>query len=361
MATSTDANLRADRQIARRLAIATILIVCLGAFCGLSRPAIAESANRDALFGPFGPEGPRLREQLWMLPSGDPGGQLRATVFRPIDSRETAGSTSTPRHPLIVINHGTSDSTRLAVAMPVYYWLSRWFVERGYVVVLPQRRGHGSTGGPLVESVGSCNDPDHFTSGQIAADDVEAVVDYMSQQPFIEPGETIVAGISTGGWASLALASRSLANVRAVINFAGGRGGHAGGRANAACGEQRLIEAAGAFGSTARLPTLWLYSANDSYFDPHLARAMAAAWNDAGGAADLHILPPYADDGHEIADDRAGWELWGPSVERFLEEKRTPQIVDDQSESPGSDAALASPAALTTIDQPASPEPPQVH
>ncbi len=297
-------------------------------------PAEAKAANsaRNVQFGPFGPEGSRFREQLWVLPGGDPDVSLRATVFRPADDDKADQSQGEVRRPMIVINHGTSDFTRLSVSMPVYYWLSRWFVERGYVVVLPQRRGHGATGGPLAESIGTCANPNHLASGRAAADDIEAVVDYMTQQPFVEPGKTIVAGISTGGWASLALAARNPANVRAVINFAGGRGGHAGGRSNAVCGEDALIAAAGTYGGAARIPTLWLYSENDSYFGPKLARAMAGAWTARGGRADLRVLPPYEDDGHQIADDWAGRDLWGSWVDQFLEESATPQMAGNHAE-----------------------------
>ena len=169
--------------------------------CGLAvlaamllRLSDASAASAAYAFGPYGPEGPRLREQLWLLPSGDGVSPLRATVFRPVDEAKSGAL----RRPLVVINHGTSDATRLAVSMPVYYWLSRWFVERGYVVVLPQRRGHGATGGPIVDSFGSCSNPDHFRSGLAAADDIEAVVSYMGTQPFVQPGATVVVGISTG-------------------------------------------------------------------------------------------------------------------------------------------------------------------
>jgi dienelactone hydrolase len=278
--------------------------------------AAPSSAGQRIVYGAYGPEGPRLHEQLWILPSGDPARYLRATVFRPDDP---PGSVGPVRRPLVVINHGTSELTRTAVSMPVFYWLSRWFVDRGYAVVLPQRRGHGATGGPLAEAVGTCARPDHFASGQVAADDIAAVVDYMNGQDFVAPAQTIVVGISTGGWASLALASRNPSNVRAVINFAGGRGGHAGGESNAICGMSELIKAAGAFGATARVPTIWFYSKNDSYFSPALAKQMASAWSNGGGLADLNVLPPYGDDGHEIVDDRAGWDLWGPALASFLD------------------------------------------
>jgi pimeloyl-ACP methyl ester carboxylesterase len=255
-----------------------------------------------------------MREQLWLLPSGDATMPLRATVFRPAESADDA-----PR-PLVVINHGTSAATRLAVSLPVYYWLSRWFVERGYVVVLPQRRGHGATGGPLAEAVGTCANPDHAASGRIAADDIAAAIRHMERQKFVAPQQTIVVGISTGGWASLALASQYPELAHAVINFAGGRGGHAHGRANEICDAKSLVEAARAYGRTAAsVPTLWLYSRNDSFFGPNLAKKLATAWQNAGGNVELHQLPAYGRDGHTLADNRSGWNLWGNLVDQFLE------------------------------------------
>ena len=215
------------------------------------------------------------------------------------------------RRPLVVINHGTDEMTRLAVSMPVYYWLSRWFVERGYVVVLPQRRGHGATGGPLSELIGTCEHPDHYASGMVAADDIAAAVNYMTQQPFVAPDGAIVVGMSTGGWASLALAARNLPQVQAIVNFAGGRGGHAYGEPNAICGTEELLAAARAYGAHAREPTIWFYAKNDFYFGPKLAKSLAQVWSEAGGSVEEHILPPYGAEGHTIADDRRGWDIWG--------------------------------------------------
>ena len=37
-------------------------------------------------YGAYGPEGPRMREQFWLLPGADPRVPLRATVFRPAES-----------------------------------------------------------------------------------------------------------------------------------------------------------------------------------------------------------------------------------------------------------------------------------
>ena len=80
----------------------------------------------------------------------------------------------------------------------------------------------------------------------------------------------------------------------------------------------RLVEAAASYGKTAKIPTLWLYAQNDSYFAPSLAQRMAKAFSAAGGRAELHVLPPYADDGHSIADDEDGWDIWGQQMQAFL-------------------------------------------
>jgi dienelactone hydrolase len=222
------------------------------------------------------------------------------------------------RRPLVVINHGSDDATREAVSMPVFYWLSKWFVDRGYVVLLPQRRGHGATGGELAEGMDTCASPQHRRAGAAAADDIEAALRFMAHEPFIDASRVIVAGVSTGGWASLALASRNPPGVQLVINFAGGRGGHAYGQPNVVCGPDRLIEAAGDYGRTAKVPTLWIYSANDSYFGPDIADAMVHAWQQNGGVAELRLLPAYGVDGHDIVADRASWHLWGRDLDMSL-------------------------------------------
>lgn len=287
---------------------------------GLLALAFAPTASvaSEPMLGAFGPEGARMREQLWILPSGDVNFPMRATVFRPaIDP-----SGEDKQRPLVVINHGTDETTRLAVSMPVYYYLSRWFVDRGYVVVLPQRRGHGATGGPLAEAIGNCAHPDHYASGNVAADDIEAAVKFMTEQPFVARDGAIVVGVSTGGWASLALSARNLPQVQAIVNFAGGRGGHAYGELNAICGRDALLSAARMYATHAQEPTIWFYAKNDSYFGPKFAEDLAQTWSSAGGSVEEHILQPYGNDGHAIADDRQGWDIWGPSLDSFLQRVR---------------------------------------
>ena len=127
-----------------------------------------------------------------------------------------------------------------------------------------------------------------------------------------------VVGQSAGGWGALALASRNPPNVKRIINFAGGRGGRVGDRAGRNCHPERLVAGAADFGRSARIPTLWLYSQNDSFFASALSVRMFTALRGAGGTAEYRLLPPARADGHILINSDAAIALWAPLVERFL-------------------------------------------
>jgi dienelactone hydrolase len=98
----------------------------------------------------------------------------------------------------------------------------------------------------------------------------------MRTQSSVTPDRAIVVGQSAGGWGTIALSSLNPPGVSGMINFAGGRGGHSrmptGGLGN--CTPSAPVRAAARYGATARVHMLWLYAANDSFFDRALARSM---------------------------------------------------------------------------------------
>ena len=59
---------------------------------------------------------------------------------------------------------------------------------------------------------------------------------------------------------------------------------------------------------------------------------MAGAWREGGGDAELRLLPSYGRDGHSLADDRAGWELWGAELDQLL--RRNLESAARQSDTP---------------------------
>ena len=261
--------------------------------------------------GPQSAEQGADRRQLWLLPSPQPGVLMRATLFRPPGSGP---------FPLAVINHGTTQNAerRNALPLPRFETLTRWFVRRGYAVVVPERPGHGETRGTYAEDQGDCDDADFARAGLGAAASIAAAVTYLTAQPFVRRTGAVVVGQSAGGWGVLALSSRAPAPVRAVVSFAGGLGGRSYDRADNNCAPDRLIAAAAQFGRTSRIPTLWIYTENDSYFAPRLSKAMADAFRAAGGQADYVLLAPFGAEGHLLAETDAAEGVWGPVVERFL-------------------------------------------
>ena len=267
--------------------------------------------HSKSVAAPQGPEEAPNRRQLWLIPSSEPGLGMRALVFRPPGEGP---------FPLAVINHGTIQSAarRLDLRAPAYAAAAEWFVERGYAVVVPQRPGHGETGGPYLENHGGCADPDYRQAGFGAARSIEAAIGYMTAQPFVRKTGIILVGQSGGGWGSLAIASRNPPAIRAVINFAGGRGGRAQDRPNNNCAPDRLVATAGLFGKTARIPTLWIYAENDSYFAPAISKRMADAYRAGGGRVEFHLLPAFGSEGHLLLASRDGLPIWSPIVVKFL-------------------------------------------
>lgn len=253
-----------------------------------------------------------MREQEWRIPGTD-GVLMESTVFRPPGNA---------RAPLVVINHGSPDTSaaRPTMKRPQFTALSTYFVQHGYIVALPLRRGYGATGGRWAEDYGRCDTPDFVGAGLQTASDIRAAIEYMRQQPFVAADRTVVVGQSAGGWGTLALSSLNPAGVRAMIDFAGGRAGHQqvpGG----VCAPDFLVKAAGRYGSTARVPLLWITTENDSYFAPPLVARMVDAYRDAGGQVTHKALGPFGKDGHSLAGSDSAAPIWTPLVNDFLKGK----------------------------------------
>ena len=256
-----------------------------------------------------------LGEEAWFVPGGPAAdgkpSLLKAQVFRP----EGSGPFK-----IAVINHGSpaDGSKRETMDVPSYRAAAEWFVQRDYIVVLPLRRGYGEAG-RWPESYGRCTDPNFVAAGKAAADDIEAVVRYLRTLPSVRKDRVLLVGQSAGGFGVIALAQRHPEGVFAVLNFAGGRGAHQGPNHDANCAPDRLIAALGTFGAGTKLPSLWLYTRNDTYIGPDLSKPMAEAYNAAGGTAEYVLLPAFKREGHNLFSSADGRPLWAGLVTAFLQ------------------------------------------
>ena len=136
---------------------------------------VCESSQAQNSIGPQGPEEGVIRRQTWLIPAQDRRTLMWTTVFRPPGSGP---------FPLVVINHGSTQNEirRAGLRLPEYSALTEWLVARGYAVAVPQRPGHGKTGGTYYEDQGSCAKADFRKAGQGAAGAIAASVEFMLRQ-----------------------------------------------------------------------------------------------------------------------------------------------------------------------------------
>ena len=161
------------------------------------------------------------------------------------------------------------------------------------------RRGYGRSGGT----------PNGFMStdafGLEDAKEIQATIDFMSQQPYVDEKQMVLVGQSGGGLASLAYGSLGKANPKGIINFAGGLK-----KSRMPRWPFMMAEAFASYAKTTRVPSVWFYAANDSFFLPDVARMAYEAYQKEHGQAKLFALPAFKKDGHYLFSDPSGIEIW---------------------------------------------------
>ena len=292
-----------SRSLCLSLALLAMLVV----------PGVCQSADNRTLLP--------IQEEIWALPLALP---TLAYVVHPVGDGP---------FPLAVMNHGVSLNAHERSFFPLVEFrdAAMWFARRGYLVVAPVGTGYGAGALDVPEhglfsvfysKIGSCENPNFRDAGMAVAAVDKWIIDYMADQKFAVPGNAIVIGQSAGGWAAIALSSQNLLAVKAIIVFAAGRGGRVGGKPNNNCAPDKLVEATAEFGRSARVPMLWIYIENDTFFGPDLSKRMHAAYTAAGGSAEYHLMPPFGSDGHFFIDSPDAIPQWSPLVSQFLDKHR---------------------------------------
>ena len=221
------------------------------------------------------------------------------------------------KHPLAILTHGTSNDPVERATVTPWAFLPQaiWFARRGYVVLVVVRKGYGRSSGEMDSKHGGCqrgSGGSFVESGENSAEDLRAAAKYAATLPEVDAGTIVSAGVSTGGFAQVALTANPPEGLKAAISFAGGRGGD-GKEHN--CDMDGIVSAFHYFGKKSKVPMLWIYSENDHWFPPETARRFDAAFRDGGGMDQFVMAPPYRDDGHHFYYDVTGWT---PIVEGFL-------------------------------------------
>lgn len=249
-----------------------------------------------------------LREEIVMVKvgSGFSSVELETTIFKPPGPGP---------FPLVLMNHGKAPGNPAFQPRSRYIVISREFVERGYAVLIPMRRGFSKSSGQYID--GGCN---LEGNGNAQADDVEGVLNYATLQPWADKTRILIMGQSHGGLTTMALGARNIANVKALVNFAGGLR-----RDEIGCQWRlSLIDAFADYGKKTKVPSVWFYGANDSYFDPEQASRMHAAYIKTGTDAKLIAYGPFKNDSHGMSSSPEGVAIWWPETEALLKKVGLP-------------------------------------
>jgi dienelactone hydrolase len=262
-------------------------------------------------FGASGEEGEPFRRQQWRVPSPDTDIAAHALLFRPAGAGPFR---------LAVIAHASTQNVlrRAQMPQPEYRALAAFLVARGFAVLVPERLGHGATGGRYVEDQGGCDEADYAHSGRVTAEEISLALDYLRKQDFVRKDAAVVIGHSAGGWGALALATADPKAISGITVFAPGRGGHANDEPNRICAPHTLVAAAAEFGKAARIPVTWLVAANDSYFAPAFSKTLVDAFRGSGGKVDFHMLPAVGSEGHWMIETEAGVKTASSELDRAL-------------------------------------------
>lgn len=240
-------------------------------------------------------------EKVW-IPAGEI--RLEANVVKP------AGKGP---FPVVIISHGSTGKGRFPATQTLRpEFVGSEFLRHGFAVVAPMRRGRGESGG-------SYNEPYDCDAGlsemglKNAIEDTGHVVEYVRKLPYADASRMVLAGHSRGGILSVAYASQRPGVARAVVNFVGGWTSD-GCSAQAGQFNEAVFAEAGKAGA-ARVPMLFLYADNDSYYSPASIRGFAGLFGKAGGPVVLKVYERAGRDGHSLF---AHPGLWSGDLEEFL-------------------------------------------
>ena len=224
--------------------------------------------------------------------------------------------------PTLVFNHGSTGTGRdpnLFTKPQQFSQLAQFFVNRGWAVVMPSRRGRGGSEGEYDEGFEidrsrgySCDPSLSIPGADRALRDIAAAMEAIQTLPFVDASRIVIGGQSRGGILSVAYAGQHPEQVKGVINFVGGWLGYI-------CKTVSPVNQE-LFKRGTRYPSgmIWLYGDWDFFYPLFHSRENFNAFQAAGGKGVFEeITPPpgVRGGGHGIV---AHPDLWAPVLDAYL-------------------------------------------
>jgi dienelactone hydrolase len=231
------------------------------------------------------------------------------------------------RMPVALITHGQAHEAerREKVSARASLRTAREFARRGWLAVVVVRRGFGRSSGKQPYVLRGCRQGEYGPVLDDQADDIEAAMKAIGRRFDADINQVVALGVSVGGATVLNLAARNPAGLRAVINVSGGmRNIPREGGPPVTCRPEDLTPVFASFGERTRIPTLWLYAENDSFFPGDYVRQLHEAYVVKGGRTDFNMFEPIGEDGHTMFGNHDGMLRWIPALDRFLRANKLP-------------------------------------
>jgi carboxymethylenebutenolidase len=211
--------------------------------------------------------------------------------------------------PAILMNHGSEQFPKSGRGIVDPY------VNKGYVVFFPHRRGQGCSISQSEYIMDSINrepattiDKKFVELQETHLEDTIAALSYLKQLPYVNTDRIIIAGASFGGIQTVLAAEKQL-GIKGSVAFAPA----AMAWASLPLLRSRLIEAV----RSATVPILLIQAENDYDLTP--TKTMARELEKANKPHKLLIFPPFGTthaDGHSFSV--RGDRIWGDEVFSFL-------------------------------------------
>ena len=221
--------------------------------------------------------------------------------------------------PTVVFNHGSTgrgdnpDLFQRSWASPT---VASYFVEKGWMVLFPQRRGRGASGGRYDEgfetdrSRYSCQPALSLPGVDRAIADLDAVMAHVRRRGDVLQGRILIAGQSRGGILSLAYAGERPDAFVGVVNFVGGW------MSDRCSGGAEINATTFKRGARFKGHTLWLYGESDPFYSLSHSRANFQAFLAAGGKGRFESYwVPGQNSGHAVI---AHPQLWAEHMAEYL-------------------------------------------
>ena len=222
------------------------------------------------------------------------------------------------RFPLMILNHGrASAAERSKQPRQRYAQEVKYFISKGFVVIVPTRIGYGETYGTLdPEDANACRLPTLAVKDEALYRQIMATYEFAKTQDYIDTTQWVVAGQSLGGYTTVTIAKRAPPGLVGAINFSGGFGGSPEERRANPCGAHSWEQSLTTTPSARAVPTLWVYWLDDWFWGNVIPQRWFNAFIKGGGVGELVQLPALTGNSHYgFSRNRSAW---APLVDQFM-------------------------------------------